>query len=195
MHVDAFEAPSEALARIRKGDRFDVAVIDMQMPEMDGLALAREIRRSHPELPLVLLTSLGHVPQAGSRAEFAAQLTKPVKASQLHDAIVTALARQTAEQQPAPAAPERAEAKTSSLRILLAEDNAVNQQLAVLLLRKLGFAADVAANGLEALAGARAAANTTSCSWTCRCPSWTGSRRRGASARAGRPRRARASSP
>ena len=48
MHVDALEAPSEALARIRKGDRFDVAVIDMQMPDMDGLALAREIRRSLP---------------------------------------------------------------------------------------------------------------------------------------------------
>ena len=151
MHVDAVEAPSDALARIRKGDRFDVAVIDMQMPDMDGLALAREIRRSHPDLPLILLTSLGHVSQASSAAEFAAQLTKPVKASQLHDAIVTALARQPAEQEPAPAAPEPAEAKTSSLRILLAEDNAVNQQLAVLLLKKLGFTADVAGNGLEAL--------------------------------------------
>ena len=49
MHVDALEAPSDALARIR-GDRFDVAVIDMQMPGMDGLALAREIRRSHDRL-------------------------------------------------------------------------------------------------------------------------------------------------
>jgi CheY-like chemotaxis protein len=118
---------------------------------MDGLALAREIRRSRAELPLILLTSLGHVPQAGSAAEFAAQLTKPVKASQLHDAIVTALAGRPAEQAPSPAAAEPAETKTSPLRILLAEDNTVNQQLAVLLLKKLGYAADVTANGLEAL--------------------------------------------
>jgi CheY-like chemotaxis protein len=150
MHADASDDPSDALARIRKGDHFDVAVIDMQMPGMDGLALAREIRRSHPELPLILLTSLGHVPEAHSVAEFAAQLTKPVKASQLHDAIVTALAERPAEQAAPPAAVEP-DGKASGLRILLAEDNAVNQQLAVLLLKKLGFTADVVENGLEAL--------------------------------------------
>ena len=119
MHVRGRRAtPADALARIRGGDHYDVAVIDMQMPGMDGLALAREIRRSHADLPLILLTSLGHVPEAHSVAEFAAQLTKPVKASQLHDAIVTALARRPAEQAPAPAAPEPAEAKASALRIL-----------------------------------------------------------------------------
>jgi PAS domain S-box-containing protein len=152
MLVEAFEAPADALARIRQGELFDVAVIDMQMPGMDGLALAREIRRSRAELPLILLTSLGHVAQAGSFAEFAAQLTKPVKASQLHDAIVTALAGQPVEQQLKAATTETATTKTSALRILLAEDNTVNQQLAVLLLKKLGYAADIAANGLEALA-------------------------------------------
>jgi CheY-like chemotaxis protein len=126
-------------------------VIDMQMPGMDGLALARELRRPRAELPLILLTSLGHVPQAGAAVEFAAQLTKPVKASQLHDAIATALAARSAEQAPPPVAAEPEAAKASPLRILLAEDNAVNQQLAVLLLRKLGYAADVATNGLEAI--------------------------------------------
>ena len=64
----------------------------MQMPDMDGLALAKEIGRSRAGLPLVLLTSLGHVQEARPATEFAAQLTKPVRASQLHDAIVTALA-------------------------------------------------------------------------------------------------------
>ena len=67
---------------------FDIAVLDLVMPEMDGLALAREIRRHRDEreLPLVLLTSLGRLPQAQSSGEFAVQLAKPVKASQLYNA-------------------------------------------------------------------------------------------------------------
>ena len=59
----AVEHPSEALALIEAGERFDVAVLDMQMPEMDGLALAREIRRHRKDLPLVLVTSLGGLPE------------------------------------------------------------------------------------------------------------------------------------
>jgi PAS domain S-box-containing protein len=151
MLVEAFELPAEGLARLREGDRFDVAVIDMQMPVMDGLALAHEIRRFETTLPLVLLTSLGHVQEARSATEFAAQLTKPVRASQLHDALVTVLARPPADK--ASVVPEAGagEPERSSLRILLAEDNAVNQQLALLLLRKLGYAADVAEDGLQAL--------------------------------------------
>jgi PAS domain S-box-containing protein len=149
MVADACASPLEALARIRQGDRFDVVVIDLQMPELDGFALAREIRRSEVELPLVLLTSLGRVQDARSGG-FAAQLTKPVKASQLHDALVTALARRFAEGS-APAATESAPVEAASLRILLAEDNEVNQRLALLLLKKLGYDADVVSNGLEAL--------------------------------------------
>jgi PAS domain S-box-containing protein len=152
MVADACASPVDALARIREGGRFDVAVIDMHMPELDGLALAREIRRARAELPLVLLTSLGRLQDARSATEFAAQLTKPVRASQLHDAIVTALSDRLAdvEEASAPAIDEPVE--TSSLRILLAEDNEVNQRLALLLLGKLGYEADVVSNGLEALA-------------------------------------------
>ena len=81
MEPVAVELPSEALALIESGEHFDVAALDMLMPEMDGLELARRIRR-HPnaqELPLVLLTSLAGLPQARSADEFSAQLTKPVK--------------------------------------------------------------------------------------------------------------------
>jgi CheY-like chemotaxis protein/HPt (histidine-containing phosphotransfer) domain-containing protein len=149
----AVESPSEALARIEQSETFDVAVLDMMMPGMDGLALAREIRRHRDEreLPLVLLTSLGRLPQGESSQVFAVQLAKPVKASQLYNALVKALAEQTQTPDADQSAPEEARRARSSLRILLAEDNAVNQKVALRLLDQLGYRADVVSNGLQAL--------------------------------------------
>jgi PAS domain S-box-containing protein len=153
MEPVAIASPTEALARIEEGEQFDVAVLDMMMPEMDGLALAREIRRHRDErqLPLVLLTSLGRLPQAQSAGEFAVQLSKPVRASQLYNALVKALAEHVPESAAGERPPEEGKPATSPLRILLAEDNAVNQQVALKLLEQLGYRANVASNGLEAL--------------------------------------------
>lgn len=150
MEPVAVELPSEALALIEAGERFDVAVLDMLMPELDGIALAREIRRHRHELPLLLLTSLGRLPGARSATEFAAQLAKPLKASQLYDALMRVLAEQATAPEPVASDPD-GKPVMSSLRILLAEDNAVNQKVALLLLERLGFRADVAWNGLEVL--------------------------------------------
>lgn len=125
----------------------------MMMPDMDGVALAREIRRhrGQRELPLLLLTSLGRTSQAREAREFSVQLAKPVKASQLYNALLRVLGDQ-AQEQPRVAADDGKGAPTaSSLRILLAEDNAVNQKVALRLLERLGYGADVASNGLEAL--------------------------------------------
>ena len=124
------------------------------MPEMDGLELGQRIRRLRDaqELPLVLLTSLAGLPLARTSADFSAQLVKPVRASQLYNALLTALARgHEPTRHDAPDGGRRPRAATSSLRILLAEDNAVNQKVALRVLERLGYRADVASNGLEAL--------------------------------------------
>jgi CheY-like chemotaxis protein len=151
MDAVAAETPSEALALIEAGEHFDVAVLDLVMPEMDGQELAREIRRrlSARELPLLLVTSLGRLPQARETSEFAAQLAKPLKASQLYDALMRVFAGRDGDQQASRKDDDAAD--VSPLRILLAEDSAVNQKVALALLGKLGYRADVVGNGLEAL--------------------------------------------
>jgi PAS domain S-box-containing protein len=147
-------SPREAVEWVRRGDPFDAAILDMHMPELDGVAVAEEIRRyrSAERLPLILLTSLGRREEASGGVLFAAHLTKPIRPSQLYDAFQDALGLQIpataagdAHEAPADRAPGR-------LRILLAEDNAVNQQLALAMLEKLGYGGEVASNGLEALA-------------------------------------------
>src|SRR5206468_1209860 len=99
---------------------FDAAIVDMVMPEMDGLALAKEIRRlpNGRELLLVLMTSLGRISQARSAGEFAAQLVKPLKASQLYNALAEGLAGRVSQASPAIAATETRRPTTEPLRIL-----------------------------------------------------------------------------
>jgi CheY-like chemotaxis protein/HPt (histidine-containing phosphotransfer) domain-containing protein len=158
-------SPHEALAWVRRGDAFDVAILDMHMPEMDGLALGTEIRqhRDPANLPLVLFTSLGRREGATGSLLFAAHLTKPIKPSALYDALVSVFASRAEPggPQPQPEEPARRAAAAQHdphlaerhpLRLLLAEDNAVNQKLALRLLQQMGYRADVAANGLEAIA-------------------------------------------
>jgi PAS domain S-box-containing protein len=144
------EYPAEALEWVRRGDPFDVAILDMQMPDMDGLTLSAEIRRHRDAqaLPLVMLTSLGR--SETTPTEFAAYLTKPIKPSQLHDALMVVFGGAIVLDEPTAAAPDRL-AERLPLRILVVEDNAVNQQLVLLMLQKVGYRADVAANGVEAL--------------------------------------------
>jgi CheY-like chemotaxis protein len=153
-------SPAEALEWIRRGDPFDLAILDMQMPEMDGLALASEIRRYRDPhaLALVLFSSMGHRDVALTDQIFAAYLTKPLKPSHLYNALMMVFAGQTPGKAPLPGKglPSRPAidpdmAERLPLKILLAEDNSVNQKLALRLLEQLGYQADVAANGLEVL--------------------------------------------
>ena len=149
-------SPNEALGWIKRGDPFDLAILDMHMPEMDGVTLAKEIRslRDAASLPLVLFSSLGRREANVETGLFAAFLGKPIKPSQLFDTLAGLFARQAVEEpQAAPKKPQLdAEmAKNHPLRILLAEDILVNQKLALRLLQQMGYRADVASNGIEAV--------------------------------------------
>jgi CheY-like chemotaxis protein/anti-sigma regulatory factor (Ser/Thr protein kinase) len=149
-----FSDPLEALAAIQRGEPYDLAILDMHMPQMDGLTLAKEIRNNDNPLPLIMLTSLGWR-DAGDAINFSAFLTKPIKQSALYNALVSILSLQDGEVKPAaPAEPafDAAFAERHPMKILLAEDNAVNQKLAIRILDRMGYRVDVAANGLEALA-------------------------------------------
>jgi CheY-like chemotaxis protein/HPt (histidine-containing phosphotransfer) domain-containing protein len=146
-------SPVEALGWIHGGERFDVVILDQQMPEMDGLTLAEEIGRVGADLPLVMLTSIDSI-DASSAAGLAGYLTKPVRPSQLFDALMGLFGAglaESVERAAVVAEPDEHLAERLPLRILVVEDNAVNQQLALLLLQKVGYRADVAANGVEAL--------------------------------------------
>jgi CheY-like chemotaxis protein len=158
-------SPADALGWIRRGDPFDVALIDLQMPEMDGIELTTEIRRCRDadQLPVVMLSSFGQrVMQASASAleglDLAAYLLKPIKPSQLYNALVGIFGVEEAS--PDLEKSERIQfdvefGKRHPLSILLAEDNAVNQKLALLMLERLGYRADVAGNGLEVLQALR----------------------------------------
>ncbi len=132
-------------------DRFDLAIIDMHMPGMDGATLARRIRAEGHALPLVLFTSGGRR-EAGD-ALFAAQLAKPLRQSQLFDTLASLLVHDATPRRVEPARPaiDATLATRHPLRILLAEDNVVNQKLALRLLSQMGYRADVASNGIEAI--------------------------------------------
>jgi PAS domain S-box-containing protein len=152
----ASESPLEALGWIRAGERFDVAILDMHMPEMDGVALAHAIRQAPAgsSLPLILFTSLGRREAHAEDEGFAAYLHKPIKPSQLFDALVSVVADQPVHVAARGAARSELDpemARRHPLRILLAEDNAVNQKVALRILAQMGYRADVAANGLEAI--------------------------------------------
>lgn len=152
--IDAYQGLAALRAASESGDRYDLALLDMQLPEVDGMTLAQWIHED-PALattPLILLTSLGYQSEANQSRRFTAQITKPLRQAQLREQIALALGRQRPadENEPEPAEKQTMPART--MRILLAEDNAVNQKVALMMLKKLGYHADTVANGREAVA-------------------------------------------
>ena len=158
MSARAAAGGAEALAWLEAGEEFDAAIIDMQMPEMDGLMLAAAIRRlrSAERLPLVLLSSLGQRELIAGESPFAAHLTKPAKPARIFEVLASLFRAAPAPAGPRPSAspfPRRDTAAGGP--ILLVEDNTVNQKVALMMLDRLGYRADVAGNGSEAIAALR----------------------------------------
>ena len=167
MHVGSASSGEEALQRLRlaarEGEPYDVALLDMKMPGMDGFSLAAAIK-SDPFLAatrLFIFTSVGHVLSSAElkRRGIEAYLVKPVKQSRLFDCL-SARAANKADEEAATrtlpvilSAPDRpkTEPEFKKIRILLAEDNMVNQKVALAQLRRLRYQADAVANGREAL--------------------------------------------
>ncbi|MGY2726032.1 GAF domain-containing protein [Thermostichus sp. OS-CIW-26] len=159
---NAYQAMDKLRQAVREGRPFSLAVLDMQMPEVDGETLGRWIK-ADPQLAetqLVMMTSLGLGEHSRRAAEigFAAYLVKPVKQSRLQEALVMALGKSsglsTSLLGMSPVLPQttpREDRPRQSLRILLAEDNPVNQKVALRQLESLGYKADVVANGQEVL--------------------------------------------
>jgi CheY-like chemotaxis protein len=150
MVVQDTEFPEKAIGMLQ-AQPFDLAILDMHMPAMDGETLAARMREAGHRLPLVLFSSLGRR-EAGDSA-FAATLAKPLRQSQLFDTLVGLLGLETVKSAPSPVKPrmDAGLAERHPLRILLAEDNVVNQKLALRLLSQMGYRADLASNGIEAV--------------------------------------------
>ena len=154
--IEVFEAttPQQAIEKLESDRSFELALIDFDLPAMDGLALAQKLREisDAKQLTIAMLSAGGIAPEKAEAAQRIAQgiVRKPIKHSQLYESLLGMLpGRQAQAARPV----KRADAgpQLPPLRILLAEDNPVNQRIAHLMLGKLGQRFDVAGNGLEAL--------------------------------------------
>jgi CheY-like chemotaxis protein len=147
----------EALALLHEGEHFDAAVLDVQMPGTDGPTLARELRRlpQYEGLPLIFLSAVGWSGPGVLSGVVGpcAFLSKPLRPSHLYDALLGVFTGQPGRVQHLSRKGEidRRLGQRLPLRILLADDNVVNQQVATSILQRMGYRADVAANGLEVL--------------------------------------------
>ena len=156
MQPRAVETPAQALELLRNKGEFDLALIDLHLPGQDGLAVAAEIQKlpTAAMLPMVLLTPLGKKKRGSEevRLVFAHAVHKPVKPAQLSTALERALlSPRVPARPPEPVRTESLLAQQLPLRILLVDDNAINQKVAVRILQQFGYQPEVAGNGREAL--------------------------------------------
>ncbi|WP_207423435.1 hybrid sensor histidine kinase/response regulator [Desertivirga brevis] len=154
LDVTVADSGARALESLVAAEDFQLIITDMQMPEMDGVQLAEAMKRRAPDVPIILLSSIGDESRSKYPHLFNSVLTKPVKQQPLYKLVMAEL-----KQQKQPKKLEEKKATTLSndfaesfpLNILLVEDNIINQKLAMRILTKLGYEPGLANNGQEAV--------------------------------------------
>jgi CheY-like chemotaxis protein/nitrogen-specific signal transduction histidine kinase len=134
---------------ILKTQRFDIMISDLGMPVMDGVQLAAVVKAEYPEMPIILLSSIGHDSKKKHPDLFAAILTKPVKQVQLHRTLQMVLQPQTVFEQKSASVLNKDFSITYPLKIMVAEDNEINQLLILKILTRLGYSPALATTGTE----------------------------------------------
>lgn len=156
MQAHTFEKGSEALQMLAER-KFDIAVLDMLMPEMDGIELAKEIRKVNTTMPMILFSSAGQFPAElkGNSELFSGTIGKPIKNEYLKKILTETLAGRKPERQGQMLESNilpQTKAMDSNVSILVAEDNLINQKIITRTINNLGYTCDVVSNGLEVLA-------------------------------------------
>ncbi len=161
MKPTVLSKPKEAIKLIEKNESFDLAILDYQMPEINGIDLASEIRKNEnlKEIPIIILSSINQKEELlkiNTKLDILF-LTKPIKQAQLQQILLKAIKGEKKEKKILVSSNEldKSLAESYPLRILLAEDNMVNQRVAVRIFDKMGYRVDVVSNGQEAVQAVR----------------------------------------
>ncbi len=159
--AEAASTGKEALERIVAGSQYDVVIIDSKLDDMSGDELAGMIQNRKPTLPMISYNWMGKTVSLLPKGYYTAVLTRPLKPTILRQVLLKTLIPETTEIGKRKNLEEKDPATSSSraLRILLAEDNQVNQQVVTMMLKKIGYTSDLARNGVEAVEMTRAKAD------------------------------------
>jgi two-component system, sensor histidine kinase and response regulator len=144
---------AEALVELQRGKQIDLVITDMEMPVMDGAMLARLIKQGYPQLPIILLSSIGEEFKNDERTLFTSIMSKPIKQQVLIKQVSTALRKKPAVQEERPLKSKLSTGFSDKypFKILIAEDNEVNQHVIKHILGKMGYSPTIAKNGKEAV--------------------------------------------
>jgi len=148
------QSGAQGLQMLSSTEQIDLVITDMNMPLMDGVELTKKIRKKYPDMPVILLSSIGNEQRRSEAHLFNSILTKPTRHHVLYKHIVEQLKEKGSirkENEQAKSEFSEEFAKQYPISILIAEDNVVNQKLAARILTKMGYAPDICVNGHDAL--------------------------------------------